>query len=202
MNGLAPSAEQELPEQSESDDAHWMLRLQGGEDAALNRLMTRWQMPLVRFITRYVGDSEEALDLAQETFVRVYQNRHNWRPTAKFSSWLFTIASNLCRNFLRWERRHPTVSLQRDPEHDHTGEIPSAEATPLDSAAHNDTARRVRESIQSLPHDLKTVVLLFEYEELSYEEIAEVLSCTAKAVETRLYRARKILQEKLKSLRC
>jgi len=186
------------------DDTSLMLRLQNGEDSALNLLMNQWQTPLVRFIFRYVGNQEEALDLAQETFVRVYQNRQGYRANAKFSSWLFTIASNLCRNHLRWTHRHPTVSLAGVDNDggpaDATDTLPSPDRTPSDTAEHNDTVRCVKESIQSLPHDLKTVVLLFEYEELSYEEIAGVLDCSAKAVETRLYRARKILREKLQSL--
>lgn len=189
---------------AERDDTQLMLRLQNGEDSALNQIMTLWQSPLTRFIFRYVGDQEEALDLAQETFVRVYQNRHAYRPHAKFSSWLFTIASNLCRNQLRWAHRHPTVSLARedvgDGPADATDTLPGSDWTPSDTAEHGDTARCVKESIQSLPHDLKTVVLLFEYEELSYEEIAGVLNCSPKAVETRLYRARKILREKLEHL--
>lgn len=183
-----------------TDDTHLMIRLQNGDDGALNEMMTRWQTPLVRFICRYVGNAEEALDLAQETFVRVYQNRRGYRPNGKFSSWLFMIASNLCRNYIRWEQRHPTVSLTPDSGgHGEPGldGLPCPNPTPLDTAVSNDTARRVKESIQSLPHDLKTVVLLFEYEDLSYEEIAGTLGCSPKAVETRLYRARKILREKL-----
>ena len=185
----------------EPNDSDLMLRLQAGEDCALNQLMTRWQTPLVQFVFRYIGNREEAIDLAQETFVRVYQNRHSYRPKSKFSSWLFTIASNLCRNYKRWEHRHPTVSISSDGDTpgDGADRYPSAEKTPHEAAAQNDMATKVRESIQSLPHDLKTVVLLFEYEDLSYDEIAGVLSCSAKAVETRLYRARKILQEKLQA---
>lgn len=187
------------------DDNALMLRLQHGEDTALNELMTRWQTPLLRFIYRYVGDPHEALDLAQETFVRVYEARSRYRPTGHFSSWLFQIASNLCRNHLRWEQRHPTVSLARGEEEenapaDASDTLPSPGKTPFDDAARNDTARCVRESIQNLPHDLRTTVLLFEYEDLSYEEIAGVLECSPKAVETRLYRARKLLREKLEGL--
>jgi len=191
--------------EAESDDTRLMLRLQNGEDAALNQIMTRWQTPLVRFITRYVGDPNEALDLAQETFVRIYQNRRRYQPKAKFSSWLFMIASNLCRNHLRWEFRHPTVSLARDEDSgdgpaDATDTLPSPDKSPSDTAANQEVARFVKESIRSLPHDLKTVVLLFEYEDLSYEEIGGVLECSPKAVETRLYRARKLLREKLEKL--
>ena len=190
---------------AERDDTQLMIRLQNGQETALNELMALWQTPLFRFICRYVGDRDEALDLAQETFVRVYQNRQSYRPSARFSSWLFTIASNLCRNHLRWGRQHPTVSLAREDDAgdgpaDATDTLPSPNRGPSDCAERNDTARWVKESIQSLPHDLKTVVLLFEYEELSYEEIAGVLQCSPKAVETRLYRARKILREKLERL--
>ena len=187
---------------AERDDNQLMLRLQNGEDGALNELMTAWQTPLLRFIYRYVGDEAAALDLAQETFVRVYQNRQSYRPQSRFSSWLFTIASNLCRNHRRWEHRHPTVSLTRDGAdgESHDSQFASTERGPADTAEHNDTARCVKAGIQSLPHDLKTVVLLFEYEELSYEEIAGALRCSPKAVETRLYRARKLLREKLEGL--
>jgi RNA polymerase sigma-70 factor (ECF subfamily) len=177
-----------------------MVRLQNGEESALNQLMAEWQTPLVSFIYRYIGDHSGALDLAQETFVRVYQNRLRYQPRAKFSSWLFTIASNLCRNHLRWQTRHPVVALAPDEEDgpaQTADTFPSPERIPSDNAQANDLARCVRESIHGLPHDLKTVVLLFEYEDLSYEEISGVLGCSPKAVETRLYRARKILREKL-----
>lgn len=188
-----------MPE--ETDDNALMLRLQGGEDTALNELMTRWQTPLLRFIYRYVGDHHEALDLAQETFVRVYEARSRYRDNGQFSSWLYRIASNLCRNHLRWEQRHPTVSLARDDEDaDGSDALPAPGQTPSGDAERNDTARCVRETIQSLPHDLRTTVLLFEYQDLSYEEIAGVLECSPKAVETRLYRARKILRDKLEAL--
>src|SRR5258707_12718365 len=82
-----------------------MLRLKNGEDWILNELMTRWQQPLVAFIYRYIGRETEALDLAQETFVRVYATRHRYAVRGKFSTWLFTIAVNLCRNYLRWRQR-------------------------------------------------------------------------------------------------
>jgi len=189
---------------SDPAGASLMLRLQAGEDLALNELMTQWQAPLVGFIFRYIGDQSEALDLAQETFVRVYQNRLRYQPKAKFSSWLFTIASNICQNHIRWKNRHPTVTLTPgDDAHGPSGLadfIAGSERTPADAAEQNDLARCVRESIQRLPHDLKTVVLLFEYEDLGYDEISTVLGCSTKAVETRLYRARKILREQLERL--
>src|SRR4029077_6971878 len=86
-------------------DAELMLRLKDGEDLMLNELMTRWQQPLVAFIYRSIGHQSDALDLAQETFVRVYQARSRYTARAKFASWLFAIAANLCRNYMRRSAR-------------------------------------------------------------------------------------------------
>ena len=177
-----------------------MARLQKGEDTALNELMARWQQPLVSFILRYTGNAEDALDLAQETFVRVFESRDRYEPRGRFSTWLFTIATNLCHNQARWHARHPTVTLHGSGEDDDAGlesTLPAPGDTPAAAAERRDLARAVREHIQALPHDLKTVVLLFEYQDLGYEEIAAALGCTPKAVETRLYRARQILRESL-----
>jgi RNA polymerase sigma-70 factor (ECF subfamily) len=177
-----------------------MLRLKGGEDFALNELMSRWQTPLVAFILRYVGNQEDALDLAQETFVRVYESRQRYQPSAKFSTWLFAIATNLARNLARWRQRHPVVPLDAADDDDKPGPgslIPAPGDSPADTAERSDLANAVREHVQNLPHDLKTVVLLFEYQDFGYEEIALPLKCTPKAVETRLYRARQLLRESL-----
>jgi RNA polymerase sigma factor (sigma-70 family) len=100
-------------------DAELMLRLKNGEDWILNELMTRWQQPLVAFIYRYIGRETEALDLAQETFVRVYETRHRYAVRGKFSTWLFTIAANLCRNYLRGDSagasRPPKPGIRKTP---------------------------------------------------------------------------------------
>ncbi len=178
-----------------------MLRLKGGDDLALNELMGRWQEPVVSFILRYVGNHEDARDLAQETFVRVFEHRHGYEPRGKFSTWLFTIATNLCRNQARWRERHPTITLHNSGGDDGPGledSTPAPGDSPADSAERSDLAGAVRQHIQNLPHDLKAALLLFEYQDLGYEEIAAALGCTPKAVETRLYRARAILREELK----
>ena len=177
-----------------------MLRLKNGEDTALNELMTRWQKPLVSFILRYAGNEQDALDLAQETFVRVFESRARYEPRSKFSTWLFTIATNLCRNQARRRERHPTVTLHATGEDEDSGlegTLPATGDTPSDNAEREDLASAVREAIQTLPHDLKTAVLLFEYQEQGYEEIAATLRCSPKAVETRLYRARQLLRGSL-----
>src|ERR1700732_1593270 len=88
-----------------------MVRLREGDDLALNELMERWQKPLHSFILRYVGNYEDSIELAQETFVRVYHHRSRFNFKSKFSPWLRTIATNLCRHQARWRKRHPTLSL-------------------------------------------------------------------------------------------
>jgi RNA polymerase sigma-70 factor, ECF subfamily len=179
-------------------DTDLMLRLKNGEDWILNELMTRWQQPLVGFIYRYIGREAEALDLAQETFVRVYETRHRYTVRGKFSTWLFTIAANLCRNYLRWrQKRGEPVPQNWNIEESKLAEsFQSSDDSPDQAAMRSESISLLRTAIDKLPHDLKTVILLYEYQSLSYGEISSVLGCTVKAVEMKLYRARQLLREK------
>jgi RNA polymerase sigma-70 factor, ECF subfamily len=180
-------------------DAQLMLRLKNGEDQVLNELMGRWQQPLVAFIYRYIGQETEALDLAQETFVRVYETRHRYTVQGKFSTWLFAIAANLSRNYLRWrQRRGDSVPEGRAAKGAELVEsIQSDDDSPDQAAMRSESILLIKEVVEQLPHDLKTVVLLYEYQGLSYDEIASVLGCSTKAVEMKLYRTRKLLRERL-----
>lgn len=181
-------------------DETLMTRLREGDDLALNALMERWEQPLVGFSMRYTNNRSDAVELAQETFVRIYENRKRYRPKGKFSTWMFSIAANLCRNHVRWKRRHPSVSQVTEDGVDLIESLPATGASPDTESARADEAAQVRHAIQELPHDLRTVVLLFEFQGLSQAEIAEVLKCSVKAVETRLYRARKALKASLVGL--
>jgi RNA polymerase sigma-70 factor, ECF subfamily len=184
-------------------DLECMVRLREGDDLALNELMERWQKPLHAFILRYVGNHRDSIELAAETFVRVYQHRSRFNFKSKFSTWLLTIATNLCRHHARWRKRHPTISLDDAANSDEVSDehlFISAEEIPSVRASRTELAKLVREEIQKLPHDLKTVVLLFAYDDLSYAEIGVILGCTPKAVETRLYRVRKLLAKRLAAI--
>jgi len=172
-------------------DAIDMLALQSGEDRALDRLMTRWQEPLRSFLYRHTQNEEDALDLAQETFVRVYRHRARFRDNAKFSTWLFAIAFNLARDSARRRSRRPTQSLDETPELITENDNPFQDADELERAV------AVRTAIADLPDDLRAAVILFEYEEKSHSEIAGIVGASAKAVETRLYRARQLLRKTL-----
>jgi RNA polymerase sigma-70 factor (ECF subfamily) len=190
------------PEHNDPDHS-CMVRLIAGDDLALNELMERWQKPLLSFILRYVGNYADSIELAQETFVRVYHYRSRFNFKSKFSTWLLTIATNLCKHHARWRKRHPTISLNdtagMDEKFDEYLSI-SSEEIPSDLAGRSELGKLVKEEIERLPHDLKTAVLLFAYDDLSYAEIAVILGCTPKAVETRLYRVRKLLAKRLAAI--
>ena len=178
-----------------------MGQLQAGDDAALAPLMQRWELPVKRFIFRLVGSTTEAEDLAQEVFFRIYTKRSTYRPGAKFSTWCFSIAANQAKNRLRWWKRRPTLSLSAwmDTGGD-TEDQSAAGAQASDEAVRHERIATVRAAVAALPLDLRTALVLFEYEQQSMGEIAAALGCTPKAVENRLYRARQKLQQQLASL--
>jgi RNA polymerase sigma-70 factor, ECF subfamily len=170
--------------------------LQQGETSALNRLIARWQRPLLSFAFRYVQNSSDAQDLVAETFVRLYQRRTQLRADTNLSAWLFTTLTNLCHNHHRWKRRHPTVAFgpgTADAGGDHSVSAmdpASAEASPDAALVRDESLEALKKAIDELPHDLKVSVLLHHYERLSYKEIGAITHCSERGVETRLYRAR------------
>jgi RNA polymerase sigma-70 factor (ECF subfamily) len=185
----------------EARDRAGMAKLVDGHDAALNDLMDRHDTAVFHFLCRMLGNEDDARDLAQETFVRVFRARDRYRPDQKFSTWLFTIAANLARNRLRWRSRHPNVSLNSESEAtDSTlgDALPSNNPAPDEIAVAAERAKAVRAAVQDLPADMREAIALCEWEDLAIAEAAAILRCTPKAVESRLYRARQLLREKLK----
>lgn len=185
--------EAELPSPYNEDSA-LMRRVQGGDEASLGVLMSRWERPVKSVIARLVLNAREADDLAQETFVHVWQHRMKFRPDAAFRPWIFSIAVNLARNRLRWWRRRPEVALDEWTEN--TDEK-SGGAEHLERA---ERATAIRDAIAALPSDLREAVVLSEYEQLSQSEIAVAVGTTRKAVESRIARARDRLRLALRSL--
>jgi RNA polymerase sigma-70 factor (ECF subfamily) len=179
-----------------------MERLAAGHDAALNDLMERHATPLFHFLCRMLGNEDDANDLAQETFVRVFRARRNFRTNEIFSTWLYTIAANLARNHFRWRSRHPNVSLEAEsPGSGQTlgSTIPARDPAPNEQTLVAERASAVRAAVGRLPDDMREAIVLCEWEERSVAEAAAILETTPKAVESRLYRARQILRERLKS---
>lgn len=183
-------------------DRGLMRRLQDGEDSALNALMDYWETPVTAFLQRYTGVWEDSADLALETFVRVYKSRTKYQETAKFSTWLFTIATNLARNHNRWKKRHPSESLEAlSPcESNALARTNANETTARDLLTLEEQAVQVRTAINELHEDMREAILLSEYQGLSHAAIAEIQQCSAKAIESKLYRARKLMKEKLAPL--
>ncbi|MCF7687802.1 MAG: sigma-70 family RNA polymerase sigma factor [Cephaloticoccus sp.] len=172
------------------EDGELMRRVQSGDEAALGMLMDRWELPVKGLLMRFMHNGHEAADLAQDTFVRVWEQRARFRAGADFKPWLFSIAVNLARNRLRWWRRRPEVTLDAWSG---AGET----ETSAGRMERKEQAMAVRDAISELPRDLRTAVILAEFEGLSQAEIAQVTGTTTKAVESRLYRARTTLRKSL-----
>jgi RNA polymerase sigma-70 factor, ECF subfamily len=181
-----------------------LLELQKGDASALNRMIARWQRPLLGFALRYLQNSADSQDMVAETFVRLYQRRQRLRPDTNLAAWLFTTLTNLCHNHHRWKRRHPTVSFGSllpdsgpGARTGDSGELATAERGPDASLARDESLVALKQAIDALPHDLKVSVLLHHYEHLSYREIGSITHCSERGVETRLYRARQQLRRHL-----
>jgi RNA polymerase sigma-70 factor (ECF subfamily) len=180
-------------------DLELVVALQGGDDSALNGLMERHQEALFRFIHRHVLIQADAVELTQEAFVRVYFNVAKFRPDAKFSTWLYRIALNLCRDYAKSRRyRELAVTDSLSPpendaeEADH--DLPSSARTPAEDAQAGEKLAALERGIAQLPHDLRSALVLTVFEQRSQQESAELLKTTPKTVETRVYRARQFLR--------
>ena len=181
-------------------DAQLMLRVKQGDDAAFEELVNKYKQPITNLLYRTLGDSAEAEDLAQNVFVQVYKSAHRYRVSARFSTWLYTIARNLCLNEIRRRRRRPAEPLDASTESD---EMPAKQyQDPKASGASeallkDELMRKVREAVRTLPESQRTAILLFE-DELSYDQIAEVLKTSVSAVKSLIHRARETLKGQLK----
>ena len=171
----------------ETTDSQLIERLQRGEDDAFDELLSRYKHPLINFCYRLLGDAGDADDVAQEVFVRVYQHIGDYRPRGKLSTWLFAMARNACIDRLRYRKRHPTEPLEGVPE-------------PATTAQYDDAGEHIAAAIADLPEEQRTAIVLAEYHGLSYAEIAGVMKCSEKSVESRLYRAKQSLRHRLAHL--
>jgi RNA polymerase sigma-70 factor (ECF subfamily) len=184
----------------DEQDAQDMARLASGHDAALNDLMERHAQKLFHYLVRSLQDEADAADLAQETFVRIFQSRAKFDPAQKFSTWLYAIASNLVRDRYRWRSRHQQVSLDAENEQTESNlkdNLRAVEPLPDQRLQTEERADVVRQAVAALPDELKQPLLLAVYEDLPQAEIATILKCSVKAVETRIYRARQQLRAAL-----
>jgi RNA polymerase sigma-70 factor, ECF subfamily len=183
-------------------DAALMLRAKQGERGAFEELVIRHQQAVINFIYRSVPDLAEAEDLAQNAFVQAWKARQRYQPSAKFTTWLFTIARNLTLNELRRRSRHDLDSIDAPVAGDEAQSARQFEDVGSQSAADNllrtEIEQRVAEAVASLPETQRTAISLCQDEETSYEDIAKVLGCSLSATKSIIFRARETLKERLK----
>jgi RNA polymerase sigma-70 factor (ECF subfamily) len=183
-------------------DAALMLRAKRGDRAAFAELVEKYKQPVMNFVFRSLRDEIEAEDLAQNVFLQVFKSRARYRQTAKFSTWLFTIARNLCLNEIRRRSRHPAESIEEEhAEHEdqpHRQYEDKSQMAPPEQLLQGELARKIEEALAGLPENQRTAILLCRQDELSYEEIAEILDCSLSATKSLIHRGRETLKEKLK----
>ena len=183
-------------------DADLMLRVKRGNRAAFAELVEKYRQPVMNLVYRTLRDETEAEDLAQNVFLQVYKSRSRYKRTAKFSTWLFTIARNLCLNELRRRSRHPAEALEETHD-EHEGRPQrqyedNKNFLPAETLLHGELAQKIEEALAELPENQRTAILLCRQEDLSYEEIARVLGCSLSATKSLIHRGREVLKQKLK----
>ena len=183
-------------------DAGLMLRVKRGDREAFELLVDKYKQPVTNLIYRTLGDATEAEDLAQNVFVQVYKSAHRYQVSAKFTTWLFTIARNLCLNEIRRRSRHPADSLDAPhPEHEDQPLRQFEDAktfSPPDALLHGELEQKIQQALSELPENQRLAILLCRQDELSYEDIARVLGCSLSATKSLIHRGRETLKQKLK----
>src|SRR5580765_1769918 len=179
-------------------DEELVSRSIGGDVDSFNQLVLRWERPIYALAYRVIGREEDARDVCQETFLRAFRALGGFRGQAKFSSWLYRIALNLCRDWVRRQRRTPVVQLPEDV--DVMELAASREPTePIeDLVARRELTRVVEKAMARLPEEQRTAIILKEYHGLTFQEIADLVGCPLSTVKTRLYQGLTVLRRDLK----
>ena len=181
----------------QGDDAEILGRCLAGDERAYRELVQRYERQVFTLARRMLGSAEDAEDLTQETFVRMFRALERYDPARPFAAWLYTIASRLCIDHLRRRRVRPIAALPRDADDDRPFEVEDTALRPDEQVAHAEEEDRVRGLIDSLPPHYRLVVLLRHQQDLSYDEIAEALHLPLGTVKARIHRARALLKERL-----
>jgi RNA polymerase sigma-70 factor (ECF subfamily) len=183
-------------------DAALMLRVKRGDREAFAALVGKYRQPVMNFVHRTLRDETEAEDVAQNVFLQVYKSAPRYVITARFSTWLFTIARNLCLNEIRRRSRHPAESLEATQPESEDQPLRQFEDkqtfSPPETLLHGELEEKIAQAVADLPENQRTALLLCRQDELSYEEIAEVLDCSLSATKSLIHRGRETLKQKLK----
>jgi RNA polymerase sigma-70 factor, ECF subfamily len=180
------------------EDAGLMLRVRNGDQASFGLLLERHRGPVIHFLYRMVQNQAVAEELAQEVFLRVYRSRETYEPTAKFTTWLFRIATHLALNWIRDGRNEKLQdSLDQEMPDGATRQVADRAKTVEQELVYQVKLREVRQAIEGLPAKQRAAVMMHKYEELEYTQIAGVLSCSESAVKSLLFRAYESLRTRL-----
>jgi len=186
-------------------DVQLMLDVKAGDDSSFDFLLVKYRSPLVNFLYRMVRDRATAEDLAQDVFLRVYRARKHYTPSAKFTTWLFRIATNVALNSVR-DNRHQRMEVSLDApvsaedEDPMPRDLPAREKRIDEQLLERDRVVFIQRAIGSLPEKQRAAVLLHKYEEMDYAEIAKILDCTEAALKSLLFRAYENLRGQLAPL--
>lgn len=183
----------------ERSDAEILAEVAAGDIDAYGKIVGRYRGRLYNFVFRFVSDRETAEDIVQETFLRAFRKRKEYRAIANFSTWLFTIAGNLAKSELRRRKRWRLFSLHRDDDSDSGMELPDETYRPDKVAESSLADDQIHDAIAALPENYRQVILLRDVEGMAYQEIAEIVDCPVGTVKSRVNRARLKLQQKLKN---
>ena len=180
------------------NDAELMLRVRSGDAASYALLLERYRGPVIHFIFRMVANQAAAEELAQEVFLRVYRSRATYEPTAKFTTWLFRIATHLTLNYLRDRKNEKShASLDEETEEGTSRQVLDRAPSAEQSLIRESKMREVRAAIEGLPEKQRAAVLMHKFEEMEYSQIAKVLECSESAVKSLLFRAYETLRSRL-----
>jgi RNA polymerase sigma-70 factor (ECF subfamily) len=179
-------------------DEELVAQATAGDVDSFNQLVSRWERPIFALAYRTLGRDEDARDVVQDAFLRAYRGLRGFKGEAKFSSWLYRITLNLCRDWMRRERRAPLVQV---PEGTDVTDLADAQASPSESVeelvGRREMSRAVAKAMAELPEDQRIAILLKEYHGLTFQEIADQLNCPLSTVKTRLYQGLSVLRRRL-----
>ena len=179
-------------------DEELVARSVAGDSDSFNQLIIRWERPIYALAYRQIGREDDARDVCQEAFLRAFRALPGFKGQAKFSSWLYRITLNLCRDWMRRQRRSPFVQV---PEGVDVSDLAAVQASPSESIedviGRKDLGRHLARAMQTLPHEQRSVILLKEYHDLTFQEIAELQGCPLSTVKTRLYQGLTVLRREL-----
>jgi RNA polymerase sigma-70 factor (ECF subfamily) len=181
----------------EETDIALMACIKKGDEKAFELLLARHQRSVYNLALRFLNNPDDAVDITQDTFLRIYRASQTYTPDAKFTTWLYTIVKNLCFNVLRARKSVEIVSMDNEC----MPELPAKEEHPVDRIARAQTKEIVIRAVNGLPENMKMAVILSKYHGLPYDEIAAIMGCTVNAVKLRIYRAKNILAKELSGLK-